>query len=454
MTFGEAFKFYYTTILDLTIFLGALFISLGLCLCFWPKKYTVKDVFLLIGKFALIYASIIFTQSIMFALSNVIAPNDSTFRSIIFSTASPLVVLVFCLIFVRGYHLHTFLKTIILFSTVVICDVISKNLGHLFVESPGEFNIWLVLTRSAPFLLFTGICFLIHKVNINKYRNLFKLQVFAIIIISAMLIGISAQEHMVEKTDVDFIVLLTMLDVVLVFLLGISYFAIYKNVENRHKITNLEVQKTLADAEKTSMIIDKANREELEKIRHDIKNQLSYANVLVQQGKYDEATNYINDLLNQKDQVLYSFSCSNDVINSIINLELTKAKIRGVKIDVKAVVPPRLPFNEVDLVSLITNVIDNSLENYYSPEGSPIMVRIVKQNDFIRFVVSNPIDPNDTDMSNITTTKKKGRGHGYGTKIIKNIASSYDGYVDFNIEDNRFITDVVLNLNIEEKKDV
>ena len=41
----------------------------------------------------------------------------------------------------------------------------------------------------------------------------------------------------------------------------------------------------------------------------------------------------------------------------------------------------------------------------------------------------------------------------YGTKIIKNIARDYNGYVDFNVEDNRFICDVVLNLNSGEKND-
>ena len=74
----------------------------------------------------------------------------------------------------------------------------------------------------------------------------------------------------------------------------------------------------------------------------------------------------------------------------------------------------------------------------------------MKQNDFIRFIVSNPVNMEKINMRALTVTKKVGRGHGYGTKIIKNIASVYNGFVDFSVEENHFICDVVLNLNVKE----
>ena len=202
-----------------------------------------------------------------------------------------------------------------------------------------------------------------------------------------------------------------------------------------------------------SIAIDQTNREELEKLRHDIKNQFSYLDVMLQQGQNEEAKRYVDDYLNNSNPVLHSFSCSNKVINSIINLELTKAKIKKIKIDVKVVVPPALPFKDIDLVSLLTNMIDNALENYYSENKEPITVRIMKQNDFIRIIVSNPINVEKVNLRALTKTSKVGRGHGYGTKIIKNIADAYNGGVDFSVEDNRFICDAILNLNVEEQAD-
>ena len=173
---------------------------------------------------------------------------------------------------------------------------------------------------------------------------------------------------------------------------------------------------------------------------------------MLQQGQNQEARQYIEEYVNNSNPVLNSFSCSNKVINSIINLELTKAKIKKIKIDVKVVVPPALPFKDIDLVSLLTNMIDNAIENYHSDDKEPITVRIMKQNDFIRFIVSNPVNLDKVNVRSLTKTSKVGRGHGYGTKIIKNIAVAYNGYVDFNIEDKHFICDAVLNLNTKEVK--
>ena len=119
--------------------------------------------------------------------------------------------------------------------------------------------------------------------------------------------------------------------------------------------------------------------------------------------------------------------------------------------DLKVVIPPVLPFEDNDIVSLLTNMIDNALENYYKgEEDAGISVCILKQNDYIRFFVSNPIDPNKYDKNNITRTRKSGKRHGYGTKIIKNIADKYNGFVDFSLEGNHFICDVLLYMNLKE----
>ena len=97
-------------------------------------------------------------------------------------------------------------------------------------------------------------------------------------------------------------------------------------------------------------------------------------------------------------------------------------------------------------------MVDNALENYYGESKiTPVSICILKQNDYIRFFVSNPIDITKYDKNNILKSKKNKKGHGYGTKIIQNIAKKYNGYADFNIDNNRFICDVLLYLNLEDK---
>ena len=448
MSFVDALVFYYSTVLDLTTFIAYSLIAFGFCILLIKRPFTKKQLPMLAVAFVATYATCILFSSLMFATANLI-PNRTALQ-IVYALSLPIIVVTFSLIFSRGRKLHRVVKTLVLVSSIAVVEVLSKNIGFFIGTVSNNVFFAVAIARAVPYLFFPVICNLLKFIDINHYRNLSSGMVTIISILSSLLIMVSFYEQASMSQDKAMTVLLSVLDVILLFLLNFAYYMTYKSIENRHRITNLEVQKTLEDAEKMSIAIDQSNREELEKLRHDIKNQFAYFEALLQQGKVEEAEKYANDYLNNSNPVLHSFSCSNNVINSIINLELTKAKIQNIKIDVKAVVPPLLPFKDTDLVSLLTNMIDNAIENYYSEGKDSIVVRIMKQNDFIRFIVSNPVNMEKINTRALTTTRKVGRGHGYGTKIIKNIASVYNGFVDFSVEDNRFICDVVLNLNVKE----
>ena len=451
MSFGQAFSFYYQTVLDATTFIAYFFVALGFAILLVKTPFEKKNIIMMAITFVGSYITCIVFSSFMFALANI--TRNQYAMQIVFALSLPIIVGVFCLVFTRGSRkLHKFIKLAILISSVAVVEVLSKNTGFFIGTVSNNVQFLVSIARALPYALFSLVCLLLNRIDINRYRNLSSEMVTIVTALSALLLTAAIYEQASMSQENSTTVLLSLLDVVLLFILNFSYYATYKNIEHRHRITNLEVQKTLEDAERMSIAIDQTNREELEKLRHDIKNQFSYLDVMLQQGQNQEARQYIQEYVNNSNPVLNSFSCSNKVINSIINLELTKAKIKKIKIDVKVVVPPALPFKDIDLVSLLTNMIDNAIENYHSDDKEAITVRIMKQNDFIRFIVSNPVNLDKVNVRNLTKTSKVGRGHGYGTKIIKNIAVAYNGYVDFNIEDKHFICDAVLNLNTKEVK--
>ncbi|HHT67011.1 MAG TPA: GHKL domain-containing protein [Erysipelotrichaceae bacterium] len=445
-------KIYFQYILDLTTYISIFFVSAALCVYCWPKKINKKEIIRLILIFIISYSVIIVGQSLMFGFLFLIR-EPRVLGQMLYSLTMPLLILFFSLIFSKGHSSHKLIKNLILVSSIMVTEVLSKNAGFIAGQLTNDTFIVVVLARSLPYSLFFFICLLLNRVDVAHHRHLSKEMIVIITSLASLLIVVSVIEHAYDNHELMVNVLLSVLDFVLLLILAFSYYATYTITENRNRITNLEVQATLGEAERMSIAIDQKNREELEKIRHDLKNQLAYVGVLLEQGKSQEAERYIKDYSN-KQEVLRSFSCSNSVINSIINLELTKAKIKGIDIDVKVVVPPRLPFADSDLVSLITNMVDNALDNYYSEKEDKIIIRIAKQNDYIRFFISNPFSMEGMNKSNITKTRKIGRGHGYGTKIIRNIVSTYDGYVDFNIEDNRFVCDALLSLNKKVEQNV
>lgn len=109
--------------------------------------------------------------------------------------------------------------------------------------------------------------------------------------------------------------------------------------------------------------------------------------------------------------------------------------------------PKTLPIRKTHLVSLLTNIIDNAIENNFHKD-IPVKVSIKIHNDYFRIIVKNSIDVNKSNFFKELKTNKS-RGHGYGTRIIKSIAEKYNGYADFLIESDQFICDVILSIKGE-----
>ena len=441
--FFNAFKFYFENVVDFTTFGVILLISLSYIMLIKPNKILKKDFIKLSIIFLSSYVFLFLECGIMFALASV----TSVF---LFNYNFALMVFIFAICTLKEKAVTKSIKIAVLIAAICVVDVLSKFAGIL-VGIFTDISIIISFGRMLPSLLFLFTCVLINRIDISKYNTFSKETVIVCYALAIVLIIASIIEHQFDNHDVYVCALMSLLDIILLLILDTTYVAIYSIVQSRHKITNLEVEKTLVEAQNLSIAIDKNNREELEKLRHDLKNQLSYLNLLLKQDKKEEAIDYINNYVNNQ-EVLSSFSCSNDVINSIIDLELTKAKVYDIKLSLKVAVPPILPFDDNDIVSLLTNMVDNALENYYDESKTiPISVCILKQNDYIRFFVSNPIDVSKYDKNNILKSKKNKKGHGYGTKIIQNIAKKYNGYVDFSIDNNRFLCDALLYLNLEDK---
>lgn len=441
--FLNSIKFYFERIADFTTYGVIFLISLSYIMLIKPKKMEKKDYIKLGIIFLSSYAFLFFESGLMFGIASITNP-------FVYNYNLALMVLIFAFFALKEKPITKSIKMIILISAICVVDALSKYAGIL-VGLFTDISIIISFGRMLPSLLFLFTCILINRIDISKYNIFSKETVIICYALAIVLIIASAIEHHFDLHDVYICTLMSLLDIILLLILDTTYFAIYSIVQSRHKITNLEVEKTLVEAQNLSIAIDKNNREELEKLRHDLKNQLSYLNLLLKQDKKEEAIEYINNYVNNQ-EVLSSFSCSNDVINSILDLELTKAKVYNIKLSLKVAVPPVLPFEDNDIVSLLTNMVDNALENYYGESKiTPVSICILKQNDYIRFFVSNPIDITKYDKNNILKSKKNKKGHGYGTKIIQNIAKKYNGYIDFNIDNNRFICDVLLYLNLEDK---
>lgn len=74
-----------------------------------------------------------------------------------------------------------------------------------------------------------------------------------------------------------------------------------------------------------------------------------------------------------------------------------------------------------------------------------IYLKITYDGNNLSFSLKNTIDSSVlANNKHLHTTKNMNGEHGYGTKIIRDIAMKYDGRCDFYEEDNFFCCNVIL----------
>ena len=444
-SFIDNLGFYFSNILTAKMYIQYFLFSVSLVILTLPKKIDRKAVLIAILRFVILYAAYIFGESLLFALANLAGQQ---LGGLLFTASFIIFPIVFLVPTVKEYPLHKTVKTSVMVASLMITSEIGRELGSLAGVTPDKLTFLGLFASTVPMLFLPFIGFILYRFNIKRFRHLPLIHVIMLIVLAVVLTISAIWQNVLYVEEKSIIWLLIFISTFeLCILVGI-YYSIYALIDRRHRITELEVQSTMLSLEKESLEIDSKNREELMKIRHDLQNQLSYITVLLNEGKYDEAKNYIQSLTEQKEEYLYSFSCSNLVISGIVNLELTKAKIANKRVRFKVVVPPKLPFEDSDLLSLITNIVDNSIENFVPVDKKDMIdVSIVTQRDYLRIMCMNSVNVESIKDKPSLKTTKINRGHGYGTKIIKNIVKKYEGYVTFEYEDNKFVCDCMINMN-------
>ena len=232
-----------------------------------------------------------------------------------------------------------------------------------------------------------------------------------------------------------------------------TYFATYFLCRERTQTLNLQAEIMKRTEAEELLAVSRRNLEELREIRHDIKNQYSYMRNMIAEKKYKELDAYFEEVTGTFAQTfLADDDCGNDVVNSIMKLARIKAESSGVGIEMKLAVPHELPFRESDLCSLFTNIIDNSIEAcvFEKIPDASVEVTLGINGDYMILVVSNPTRKTSEWLTNHAATDKKDKkAHGYGMKIVKKLASRYNGHFGISIENGCFVSELALDLCAE-----
>lgn len=245
----------------------------------------------------------------------------------------------------------------------------------------------------------------------------------------------------------------------MLFIMLASIRCIHAMCVEQTQLIDLQAERQRSHSEQEMLEWMDDNLDSMRHLRHDLKNQYAYMQILLEQGKYEELKEYFGQMTDNLPLLQGYVDCGNSNMNTLLNLMYSKAKARNVKLSFQLVVPPVLPFKTKRLCSLIGNLVDNAIEECArlqkaGREDVGIQLSIYPQKSYLVICCKNTTDKQRLTRSigGLRTTKKDEQIHGYGTRIVSRIAEKYNGLAEFQLEGEQFVAKVMLDMMTEEAK--
>ncbi len=193
-----------------------------------------------------------------------------------------------------------------------------------------------------------------------------------------------------------------------------------------------------------------ASNEQIEKIsfiKHETKNKMSSIKKLIMEQSTDEAVELCDITLNNLKSTYTPVYTNNPVLNAIVNVEIEKATSSGIdfSVDISDTLS-KLP--SADTISLIGNLCDNAIEYLVTQpkELREMKLHIRSHLNFYIITCSNRISSSVLESNpELSTTKVDKANHGKGLSIMRKIAESHNGNVNYVEEDGYLSVSVVVN---------
>ena len=118
------------------------------------------------------------------------------------------------------------------------------------------------------------------------------------------------------------------------------------------------------------------------------------------------------------------------IMNTILSYKLNLPENQDIIVESDIHVSSKTFLSEIDLSSLMFNLIDNAVAAARDTNDKTVTIKIISKNDMLLIEISNSANKEP----NFITTK--GKGHGNGMMIIKEIVSSLGGMINYKYNQN------------------
>ena len=440
----EFFKIVY----DYMFIMQLLSVCASLIIVFYPIKKTRKSILIMILHFVCLFVAGTLLNWGLFELSHV----AHAFAGINFPI-SWLILIAGYLLFIKSPAVNRVLMGSTVFVTVYAIINLGRQLNFVMPNNTIShvFNVSI-------YILILIYSIVLYRLSLKEYTDLPFISAMMMFVTNVCLAGllIGKEAYDVSRQVFGFDLFYTFTLFAFYIISISSYLMLYFYARARKSMVQLQVENKLLEADKERIESFENAREEFHLLRHDFYNQMNILQIMLEKKDYDELQKYFDSMQANFIHDKYDFiDCGNTSINSVINMEILKAKKHGIVLKPNINVPAELPFESSDICRILVNLIDNSIEALLRiEEGKQVNCSIMTHGEYLYIGVQNKIssDAKPEKLLIMNTEKDDAINHGFGHRIVKKIANKYNGHVNYSIEDETFFAEVMLDLQYDTKR--
>ena len=231
---------------------------------------------------------------------------------------------------------------------------------------------------------------------------------------------------------------------IVAILVVIVMFQNWKEMQEEQRGQEL-VLNQISDMKKHIEEVEKLYRD-IRSMRHDMGNHIQTLEHLVAHNNMDDATEYLEHLKNEWDEVSPEIKTGSPVIDVILMEKLREAKERQIRFLSDFHYPQNTKLNAFDLSVIMNNALNNCMENVCGDDPY-ISISSFRKNSIFMITIKNSfVGQLNFGDSDLPETTKSGREHGMGLNNIRRVARMYMGDISLEQENEEVILSIMMQV--------
>lgn len=231
---------------------------------------------------------------------------------------------------------------------------------------------------------------------------------------------------------------------IVAILVVIVMFQNWKEMQEEQRGHEL-VLNQISDMKKHIEEVEKLYRD-IRSMRHDMGNHIQTLEHLVAHNNMDDATEYLEHLKNEWDEVSPEIKTGSPVIDVILMEKLREAKERQIRFLSDFHYPENTKLNAFDLSVIMNNALNNCMENV-SGDDPYISIYSFRKNSIFMITIKNSfVGHLNFGDSDLPETTKSGREHGMGLNNIRRVARMYMGDISLEQGNEEVILSIMMQV--------